>query len=86
MLFSLQTEKHVFFFASSSSFLSTCSFDVGRVLATQTVGIRPDVRREELSSELAACGADLMIRVLQDLDHFREGSWVQDDRLATYGK
>ena len=66
--------------------MSIFSFDVGCVLATCAIPVPDDVFREELSALIAAEGADLMVKVLRDLDAFEESKRPQGEDGVTYGE
>jgi len=54
-------------------------FDVGEILATAEVDIDPDIRRPELTAKMATIGADLLVDVLRDFDHYRDNAVLQDE-------
>ena len=60
-------------------------FDIGAVLAQQSIQIEPDEFHCQLSHKMAQIGADLMIRVLRDLDKYDREKVLQDDSQATSG-
>ncbi len=45
-------------------------FDIGHVLAMKECSIEPDETRSGLSAKMARIGADLMLKVIQDLPHY----------------
>ena len=59
-------------------------FDIGKVLAKESIDIGCDQTNEELTIELAKIGGELMVRVLQDLDYYGACSFSQNENEATY--
>ena len=59
-------------------------FDIGKVLAIQSIDIGCDQTKEELTDILAIIGAELMVRVLQDLESYRASSLSQSEEGITY--
>ena len=59
-------------------------FDIGKVLAKQSIDIGCDQTKEELTNILATIGAELMVRVLQDLESYRASSISQSEEGITY--
>ncbi|KAJ2855143.1 Methionyl-tRNA formyltransferase [Coemansia erecta] len=53
-------------------------FDGGRILAQVPYKISPNIKFNEMASDLAAIGGDLLIKVLKNLDYVRENSKEQD--------
>ena len=62
------------------------SFDVGGVLAQENVGIHSDETRAELSARLAEKGAELMVKVVRDLETYKQNLKEQSEEGVTYGK
>lgn len=62
------------------------SFDVGCVLAQESITIDRDTSRQDLSRQLAVVGARLMVEVLDDLDEFERKKTPQALEGVTYGK
>ena len=61
------------------------SFDIGKVLAKEEVEIHSDMYREELSAQLSNIGANLIIKVLRDLDSYKANSVSQSNDGVTKG-
>ena len=59
-------------------------FDIGHMLARESVSIGCDQSREELSEVMANVGAELMVKVLKDIDLYRLNSLPQDKSEVTY--
>lgn len=59
-------------------------FDLGQMLAAQKCDIGPDETRQELSEKMSHIGADLMLKVLQDLDSYSEHARSQGDQGVSY--
>ena len=76
--------------ASVKSYLLLCfncfSFDTGRVLAQRAIDIHPEQTREELAAAMGTMGAELMMKVLENLEQSWDRALEQDETLVTYGK
>jgi len=71
---------------SFSSIIFFHRFDVGCVLAQKKLAIPPACMRQELSHKLAEIGAELIMEVLRDLNHFEAKKWEQNEEGVTQGK
>ena len=58
--------------------------DAGPVFATHAVAIGPDETSESLDHRLAEVGADLLMRVVGEIEQGHARETPQDERLATY--
>ena len=56
------------------------------MLAKERVAIYEDDFREDLSERMAAVGADLMLKVLRDLERYDKAKTKQGEEGVTYGK
>jgi methionyl-tRNA formyltransferase len=54
------------------------------VFASHVLAIGPNDTAESVEHRLAAAGADLLLRVVEEIDSGRARETPQDDRLATY--
>ena len=59
-------------------------FDIGQVIASESIQIGCDQTNEELTQILAKLGADLMVKVLKDLEFYRHNSLPQDKSKVCY--
>ena len=59
-------------------------FDVGDVLAVERIKIAPDAFHDQLRLQLADVGANLLVKVLKDLDSYEEQRRRQSDEKATF--
>ncbi|EGZ07199.1 hypothetical protein PHYSODRAFT_565252 [Phytophthora sojae] len=58
------------------------AFDVGRILLQDPYDITPGIQCQELAKELAAFGADCIVKTLDDLPARKGAAIVQDDAIA----
>ncbi|KAE9099661.1 hypothetical protein PF010_g15121 [Phytophthora fragariae] len=58
------------------------AFDVGRILHQEPYDITPGIQCQELAKELAAFGADCIVKTLNDLPARKKTAIVQDDAIA----
>jgi len=58
--------------------------DAGPVFAAHSLAIGPDETSESLEHRLAAAGADLLLRVVGEIEQGHARETPQDERLATY--
>ncbi|KAG7394815.1 hypothetical protein PHYBOEH_004637 [Phytophthora boehmeriae] len=59
------------------------AFDVGRILLQEPYDIKRGIQCQELATELAAFGAECVMKTLSDLPSRKEAAVVQDDTTAT---
>ena len=59
-------------------------FDVGNILATESVNIGCDQTFTEVTNKLAKLGGKLMVKVIKDLESYRSKSVVQEESKVTY--
>lgn len=59
-------------------------FDIGALLAQRSIKIDRYIMHPDLSCEMAQIGAELMMEVLRDLDHYQRNKILQNDSEATY--
>lgn len=62
------------------------ALDAGSMLLKKEVEITKDTTGEILHDQLAALGADLILRALSDIDDFQAQAEDQDENLVTYAK
>ncbi|KAG1708129.1 hypothetical protein DVH05_024812 [Phytophthora capsici] len=58
------------------------AFDVGRILLQEPYDIQPGIQCQDLAEELAAFGADCIVRTLAELPSRKKTAVVQDDTAA----
>ncbi|KAJ3117708.1 hypothetical protein HDU96_005838 [Phlyctochytrium bullatum] len=59
------------------------AFDCGEILYQSKMKLNPDVSYQDLSSQLARLGAEDLLTVIKDLDHFRTVAWRQKKEDGT---
>eukprot|EP00095_Tigriopus_kingsejongensis_P007565 maker-scaffold369_size193746-snap-gene-0.35 protein:Tk07565 transcript:maker-scaffold369_size193746-snap-gene-0.35-mRNA-1 annotation:"methionyl-trna mitochondrial-like" len=59
-------------------------FDIGHVLAVDKCSILPDETRQELTQKLGPIGAELMVKVLEDLESYQARKQPQSEAGITY--
>ncbi|CAH0478654.1 unnamed protein product [Peronospora belbahrii] len=59
------------------------AFDVGRIMLQEPYKIKPGIQCQELAQELAAFGADCVIKTLGDLPSRKKKAVLQDDAHAS---
>ena len=59
-------------------------FDIGQILASEKIDIDSDQTKEELTKILAKIGANLMVKVLKDIEFYRCNSVAQDETQVCY--